>query len=234
MGGMSAQLPGNASNGLVHGKVKLKVVSENSSPPAELGGLLHTQTQGSTFNHTHNLTGQHMGSSHNQKSASKAKNASMAGSNNGSMSKTNQMNYTSINNIRQGKKLHKHSAQSSGAYSKMSATGGSTMVGGVMGPLNSPPNMPNSTVNRRSLNKNDSNNLRRSSAAPSSSSNTLKNSTRAGTKTGGTSADPAKKSFQTNKASSKNKNEMGQQYINQYFKQKKNIVGQVVQAPESS
>jgi len=175
-----------------------------------------------------------MSGSNYHKSANKAKNTSMAGSNNGSIGKSNQMNYTSINNIRQGKKLHKHSAQSSGAYSKMSATGGGTMVGGVMGPLNSPPNMPGSTVNRRSLNKNDSNNLRRSSAAPSSSSNTLKNSTRAGTKTGGASADPAKKSFQTNKPSTKNKNEMGQQYINQYFKQKKNIVGQVVQGHEST
>lgn len=174
-----------------------------------------------------------MNTSTNPKSASKAKNSSIAGSNNGSVGKSNQMNYTSINNMRQGKKLHKHSAQSSGAYSKMSATGG-TMTSGMMGPLNSPPNMMGNTANRRSLNKNDSNNLRRSSAAPSSSSNTLKNSNRAGTKTGGASADPAKKSFQTNKASSKNKNEMGQQYINQYFKQKKNIVGQVVQGHESS
>ena len=110
MGGMSTHLPSNASSGLVHGKVKLKVVSENSSPPAELGGLLHTQTQGSTFNHTQHLTGQNMGGSNYHKSANKAKNTSMAGSNNGSVGKTNQMNYTSINNIRQGKKLHKHSA----------------------------------------------------------------------------------------------------------------------------
>jgi hypothetical protein len=57
MGGTSTHLAGNTSTGLVHGKVKLKVVSENSSPPAELGGLLHTQTQGGTFNHTQNLTG---------------------------------------------------------------------------------------------------------------------------------------------------------------------------------
>lgn len=175
-----------------------------------------------------------MNTSNNQKSANKTKNTSIAGSNNGSVGKSNQMNYTTINNIRQGKKLHKHSAQSSGAYSKMSATGGGTLTSGMVGPLNSPPNALGNSVNRRSLNKNDSNNLRRSSAAPSSSSNTLKNSTRAGNKTGGASADPAKKSFQTSKGSSKNKNEMGQQYINQYFKQKKNIVGQVVQGNESS
>ena len=87
MGGTSSHLAGNTSTGLVHGKVKLKVVSENSSPPAELGGLLHTQTQGSAFNHTQNLTGQNMSGSNYHKSANKAKNTSMAGSNNGSIGK---------------------------------------------------------------------------------------------------------------------------------------------------
>lgn len=38
-GGKTTQLAINKSSGIVHGKVKLRVVSENSSPPAELGGL---------------------------------------------------------------------------------------------------------------------------------------------------------------------------------------------------
>lgn len=103
--------------------------------------------------------------------------------------------------------------QSAGHHSKVSG-GGSNMAVGVMGPFNSPPNGMGSAVHRKSLHTNESNNLRRSSAAPSSSSNTLKNSTRAGTKTVGASADPGKKSFQTSKPSSKTKNEMGHQYIN--------------------
>jgi hypothetical protein len=115
--------------------------------------------------------------------------------------------------------------QSAGHNSKTSAQGGSNMNVGVMGPFNSPPNAIGNSAIRKSLHTNESNNLRRSSAAPSSSSNTLKNSTRAGTKTVGASADPGKKSFQNSKPSSKSKNEMGHQYINQYFKQKKNIVG---------
>ena len=40
MGGTSTHLASNTSTGLVHGKVKLKVVSENSSPPAELPVLM--------------------------------------------------------------------------------------------------------------------------------------------------------------------------------------------------
>jgi hypothetical protein len=94
----------------------------------------------------------------------------------------------------------------------MSATGGTTLMGGVLGLLNSPQNVPGTGGNRKSLNNEP--NLRRSSAAPSSSSNTLKNSTRAASNTGVVSADPAKKSFQTNKHSSKHQNEFGQSYIN--------------------
>ena len=102
--------------------------------------------------------------------------------------------------------MHKHSAQNSEAQGKMSATGGTTLMGGVLGLLNSPQN-PCTGANRKSLNNEP--NLRRSSAAPSSSSNTLKNSTRAASNTGVVSADPAKKSFQTNKHSSKHQNEFG-------------------------
>ena len=61
----------------------------------------------------------------------------------------------------------------------------------------------------------------------------MKNSTRGGTSAGVASADPAKKSFQTSKQQS-SKHEMGHSYINQYFKQKKNIVGQVVQGGHES
>ena len=48
MGATSTHLVNAKSGQLVYGKVKLKVVSENSSPPAELGTLLNPH--GNSFN----------------------------------------------------------------------------------------------------------------------------------------------------------------------------------------
>ena len=65
MGGTSTHLASTKSGQLVYGKVKLKVVSENSSPPAELGGLLNPQ--GSSFNQSQNLNHHTMNSTNYQK-----------------------------------------------------------------------------------------------------------------------------------------------------------------------
>lgn len=135
MGGTSTNLASTKSGQLIYGKVKLKVVSENSSPPAELGGLVNAGPN--SFNQSQNFNSHAM---NNARMATKTKHTSVAGgSHSGSVGKGNQTNYTSIHtNIRHGKKMHKHSAQDSEAHSKMSASGGTTLMGGVLGLLNSP------------------------------------------------------------------------------------------------